>query len=148
TVASDNEGAVVVTEILEESEAYRRGLRLGDEIVSFAGRSVGSTNQYKNVLGIYPKGWVLPLTYRRDGEKQEIYVRLRGLHRKSELSGRPAGPRQRRPGPNPRPDRKPGGNPPDGEPHEEPPQPPDGAHGSRPKTPPHLEKFFAEKSGF
>lgn len=85
TVASNTDGAVVVNGILEQSEAYRRGLRMGDEVVSFAGRPVRSVNQFKNVLGIYPKGWVLPLTYRRDGEKHDIFVRLRALHRRSEL---------------------------------------------------------------
>jgi S1-C subfamily serine protease len=88
TVATELEGRkVVVTNILEKSEAYRRGLRIDDEVISFAGRPMGSVNQFKNVLGIYPKGWVLPLTYRRGEEKAEMYVRLRGLHQKSELTG-------------------------------------------------------------
>jgi S1-C subfamily serine protease len=85
TVVSTDEGAVVVADILEQSEAYRRGLRIGDEIVSFAGRPVGSVNQFKNILGIFPKGWKLPLTYRREGVKHDIVVRLRGLHRAAEL---------------------------------------------------------------
>lgn len=85
TVTSNADGAVVVNGILEQSEAYRRGLRLGDEIVSFAGRPIRSVNQFKNILGIYPKGWGLPVTYRRDGEKHDTWVRLRGLHREAEL---------------------------------------------------------------
>ena len=85
TVSTNGEGAVVVANILEQSEAYRRGLRAGDEIVSFAGRPIGSVNQFKNILGIFPKGWKLPLTYRRDGVKHNVVVRLRGLHRVAEL---------------------------------------------------------------
>lgn len=86
TVRSDADRRVVVDNILETSDAYRRGLREGDEIVSFAGRPIGSVNQFKNVLGIYPRGWTLPLVYRRDGVKHEIYVELRSLHRQSELA--------------------------------------------------------------
>ncbi len=86
TVATRDDGSVVVTGILEQSEAFRRGLRADDEIVSFAGRPIRSVNQFKNVLGIYPKGWKLPLVYRREDRKQEIFVRLRGLHRQSELT--------------------------------------------------------------
>ncbi|REJ87226.1 MAG: PDZ domain-containing protein [Planctomycetota bacterium] len=93
TVTTNADGAVAVANILEQSEAYRRGLRAGDEIVSFAGRPIRSVNQFKNILGIYPKGWKLPLTYRRDGEKTDIVVRLRALHRAAELM-----PQRDRPG--------------------------------------------------
>ncbi len=85
TVQSLTDGSVVVDGILEQSEAYRRGLRTGDELVSFAGRPIRSVNQFKNILGIYPKGWKRPLVYRREGEKHEIMVRLRALHRRAEL---------------------------------------------------------------
>lgn len=94
TVTSDGDGRVVVSSILESSEAYRRGLRLDDEIVSFAGRNIRSVNQFKNVLGIYPKGWRLPLTYRRDEQKYSIKARLRGVHTKAEMMPKqaPGGP--------------------------------------------------------
>ena len=85
TVTTDFDSKVDVTEILEESDAFRKGLRLGDEIVSFAGRPIRSVNQFKNILGIYPAGWTLPLVYRRDENKTTIYVRLQALHRASEL---------------------------------------------------------------
>ena len=84
-VRTNFDGAVEVTEVLESSDAHRRGLREGDEIVEFAGRPVRSTNQFKNVLGIYPAGRMLPLTYRRDGETAEIRVRLGALNRRSDL---------------------------------------------------------------
>jgi serine protease Do len=97
TVTSDGDGRVVVASVLESSQAYRRGLRLDDEIVSFAGRNIRSVNQFKNVLGIYPKGWRLPLTYRREELKYSIQARLRGVHTKAEMMpkqapGRPKDP--------------------------------------------------------
>lgn len=92
TVRTSSDRTVVIDNILETSDAWRRGLREGDEIVTFAGRSIGSVNQFKNVLGIFPKGWTLPLVYRRDGVKHEILVELRALHRQSELAPKKPAP--------------------------------------------------------
>jgi serine protease Do len=103
-VETEHDGTVVIGNILEQSEAYRRGLRIDDEVVSFAGRPIRSVNQFKNILGIYPKGWKLPLVYRRNQQKHEIHARLRGLHSESELAPRRRGPRQPIPG-QPRPGR-------------------------------------------
>jgi serine protease Do len=86
TVSRDSHGAIVVSQILDESDAYRRGLRVDDEIVSFAGRPIHSVNQFKNVLGVFPQDWKVTLVYRRDGERHEIKVRLGSLHAKSEMA--------------------------------------------------------------
>ena len=153
TVATRDDGSVVVTGILEQSEAYRRGLRADDEIVSFAGRPICSVNQFKNVLGIYPKGWKLPLVYRREDRKQEIFVRLRGLHRQSELTLNQKQPRPQGP---PRPERPPGEKPrgekPPDQPDEKsprgPPQLPNPLRPQAPKPPEHLAGFYIEKPGF
>ena len=85
TVRTDDFSNVVVDTLLPDSDAARQGLRQGDEIVSFGGRAIGSVNQFKNVLGIYPKGWKIPLTYRRNGERTDIVVRLLPLHSTGEL---------------------------------------------------------------
>ena len=84
-LSSDDRGRVVVSDVLESSDAYRRGLRYDDELVSFAGRPMRSVNMFKNTLGIYPKGWRVPLTYRREGKKEDVLVRLAGVHREEEL---------------------------------------------------------------
>jgi S1-C subfamily serine protease len=118
TVSTDSHGAVIVSQIQEESDAYRRGLRVDDELVAFAGRPIHSVNQFKNILGIFPEEWKVPLTYRRDGQKHDIRVRLRPLHGRRELaemmvapekpaqrpSERP--PDQPKPGPKDRPPRE------------------------------------------
>lgn len=95
TVTSTSDGAVVVAQILDSSEAYRRGLRQGDELISFAGRPVRSVNQYKNILGIYPKGWTVPLSFQRNGKRFDVAVQLAGLHRAAELMGGPSQPAQK-----------------------------------------------------
>jgi S1-C subfamily serine protease len=84
-VAADFEGRVVVSEILDTSDAYRRGLRYDDEIIRFGDRAIATPNGLKNVLGIFPKGWRVPLSYRRDGQRHDIFVRLAGVHGQEEL---------------------------------------------------------------
>jgi serine protease Do len=108
TVTTDGDGNVIIANILEQSEGYRRGLRSGDELISFAGRPIRSVNQFKNILGIYPKGWKLPISYSRDGVKTDAVVRLRALHRNAELAGDDQPPMP--PG-GPKPDEMPMGHP-------------------------------------
>ena len=84
-VGSQPDGRVTVVDILEGCDAYRRGLRYGDEIVRFGGRDIRTVNAFKNVLGIFPKDWRVPLTYRREGKTYDILVRLEGLHSTDEL---------------------------------------------------------------
>jgi len=84
TVTTEEDGAVV-DDILETSDAFRRGLQYGDTIVRFADREINTANALKNVLGVYPSGWRVPLTYRREGESFSTQVRLMGVHDESEL---------------------------------------------------------------
>jgi S1-C subfamily serine protease len=85
-VGSDADGRVVVTEVSESSDAYRRGLRYDDEIIRFAGRPVRTVNAFKNILGTLPKGWRVPLAYRRQGRTFETFVRLlSGVHTDAEM---------------------------------------------------------------
>ncbi|HKB40795.1 MAG TPA: trypsin-like peptidase domain-containing protein [Gemmataceae bacterium] len=87
TIESDNnegEGAnpkMIVRSILDSADASRRGLETDDELVSFAGRPMGSVNQYKNALGLYPRGWRVPIVFRRQNQKHEVLVRLMGVQR-------------------------------------------------------------------
>ena len=137
TVQTDADGNVIIASILEQSEAYRRGLRSGDELVSFAGRPIRSVNQFKNILGIYPKGWKLPISYSRDGQKTDTVVRLRALHRSAELNG---SEEKEEPEPNPipmpgKPGRKPG-------------DAPANPHGENGEFPEKYKHLFEEKAGF
>ncbi|MEX2112757.1 MAG: trypsin-like peptidase domain-containing protein [Pirellulales bacterium] len=85
-VRSSGDGRVVVDDILEHSHAFRRGLHYGDEVLRFGGRDITTVNAFKNVLGIFPKGWRVPLTYRHRGETYDVLVRLRGVHATAELA--------------------------------------------------------------
>jgi S1-C subfamily serine protease len=85
TVGTSDTGRVVVTNMIDDSDAIRRGLRIDDEIISFAGQPIRTVNAFKNVLGTIPRDWRVPLTYRRENAEHQIFVRLKGVHREDEL---------------------------------------------------------------
>lgn len=171
TVSTDEDGRVIVTNIIETADAYRRGLRYGDEIVSFGGRQITTVNGFKNVLGIFPKGWRVPLSFRHEGERHEVFVRLTGVHTHEELLEKAAGSRLPTPEPKPLPKPEDDPEPGDGEgkhdekPAEKPklkpipvPRAPKGkklpipipGHGA-PKAKPlpdHIKKLIVERTGY
>lgn len=130
-VRTDDEGRVVVDDLLESSDAFRRGVSFGDEILRFGGRPIGTVNAFKNVLGIFPKGWRVPLVYRREGQTFETYVRLSGVHSTDELLRKMFGPGEEEPPPAPQPPEEPA----PGGPREPPPAPAPGPEQKRPPAP-------------
>jgi S1-C subfamily serine protease len=89
----------ILVKAIIDSDARRRGLDVGDQLVMFAGRGMTTVNQFKNVLGLFPKGWRVPMVFRRDNQRHECLVRLMGVQR-GILDDRPPLPR---PGPGRRP---------------------------------------------
>lgn len=85
TVATDTKGKVTVSNILESSDAYRRGLRYGDEILRLDDRQIGTTNQLKNVTGIFPPQWRVALRFRNETDTVDTAIRLQNLHLPIEL---------------------------------------------------------------
>ncbi|MBM3998872.1 MAG: PDZ domain-containing protein [Planctomycetes bacterium] len=135
TVGSDDRGRVIVSNILASSDAFRRGLRYGDEILSFGGRRITTVNGFKNALGIYPRGWRVPIAFQRGGERFDTVVRLAGVHAPDELFDsvqRPIAPE--RPKPEPKPGRD--GDKKEPAPGEPRPGPPDAPDHPAPETPP------------
>ncbi len=154
-VTTDEAGRVVVAEILEQCDAFRRGLRENDEIVNFSGRPVSTANGFKNILGILPKGWRVPLSYRRDGKRYDILVRLPGLHNQEELLQAVESHRPEEPLPLPPPDEqskpktpKPGENPN----NQKKPVPggrrPAAAPASEAEIPEIVKKYYQQKRGY
>ena len=135
TVTSDETGKVIVSNILESSDAYRRGLRYGDELLSFGGRRIGTVNGFKNVLGIYPRGWRVPISFLHDGEQIDTHVRLSGVHSTDELVSKIQQA--------PKPDPKPGEDPP------KPPGPPGRPPMAKaPAVPPEIAKLLEKRRGY
>ena len=145
TVTTDSDGTVVVNGILEASDVFRRGLRSGDELVTFAGRPVRTVNQFKNILGIYPKDWMLPIVFRHEGERREIHARLRGLHAKTDLM---PGPRPQQKPRQPMPKKDKDGNPEKTPDQPLPPRPDPHAEAAKQTIPEQWKDWFVEKAGF
>ncbi len=140
TVSTASDGTVRVADILEAADAFRRGLRYDDQIVSFAGRPVSTANVFKNILGTLPKGWRVPLTYRRDNTETTIYVRLSGVHAGDELLKKLSGRKSQPPG-KPRQEKPKKGD--------KPKSPPPGHPAAKPaKIPQHLTKFIQKRTGY
>jgi len=91
----DGAAKLTVTEVLEDCDAARRGIASGDLLLAFTGRPMESVNNYKNVLGIYPRGWRVPVKFRHEAETKEVLVRLMGVLRKEVPDPtKPGGPPQ------------------------------------------------------
>ncbi|MDA1229828.1 MAG: trypsin-like peptidase domain-containing protein [Planctomycetota bacterium] len=105
TVKTSDTGEVRAAQVSALSEAYRRGLRPGDEVLSFAGRLLTSANDFQNVLGIFPEGTRLPLTWRNRDGLHEATIRLRPLHA---FQKAPPLPEERQPKPQQDPDHQDG----------------------------------------
>ena len=164
TVATGRDGRVVVDDILEDSDAFRRGLRYDDEIVRFGVREIHTVNEFKNALGTYPGGWRVPITFRRDGQEIERRVRLANFHRAGELEAllaseqgsgeEPPGPRRGRGrGPGPRDEQPTPEQPRGGEGGRRRGAPPDGRRPGRrgrgaAEISPAVKPFFEERAGY
>jgi serine protease Do len=155
-VTTRSDGIVAISDILEDCDAFRRGLRHGDELVRFGGRAIRTVNAFKNVLGIFPKNWRVALTYRREGKTYDAAVRLEGLHSPEELLSKLEGRVPAEPGPDrPAPD-KPGRNRPAPPPGDEPPdeQPNDKPKRLAPRLaraapiPPEVKAVYEKRHGF
>ncbi len=107
---SDERGRALIQNILESSDAYRRGVRYGDELTRFGGRNIRTANAFKNVLGIFPRDWRVPLTIVRDGKSYDLNVRLAGVHAKGALADKiKEAPTPKKPDGKPgKPDKRPG----------------------------------------
>ena len=141
TVTSSDDDRVIIGEVLQSSDAFRRGLRYDDELVSFGGRRIDTPNGFKNVLGIFPKGWRIPIKIRRDGKTLNTSVRLAGLHSDQELIDLVQGPSQAEPQP---------GEPP--EPNPENPKPPEEVPAAGPEKsdlfPEEVKAQFVARRGY
>jgi len=93
TVIDRSHGAMV-NQILDDSPAYKAGLRLGDRIETFGGKSISSANHFTSQLGTYPGGWPVTVTLRREDEKKTIRFRLENLPFPDVPKGPPGTPPQ------------------------------------------------------
>ncbi len=79
----------IVDAILSGTDAYRRGLRPGDELLLFNDQEIHTANQLLNAVGVCPPGWRVPILYRRTATRESelitTTVQLEPLHTTSGL---------------------------------------------------------------
>ena len=105
------ESMAMVDAIDTRSDAYRRGLRAGDELVAIGGHEVRTANEFLNRIGVLPSGWRTRLVFRRETDRGtelvESDVRLGDLHAPGELeeavTAQQAPPSSKNPPPQPGP---------------------------------------------
>jgi S1-C subfamily serine protease len=103
TASEDGDLAkMMVQTVLDESDISRRGVQEGDQLISFAARPLSSVNQYKNILGIFPRDWRMPLVYARGNDRKETLVRLMGYQPALEEKKQPQPGPMPQPGPQPK----------------------------------------------
>lgn len=154
TVSTDPDSGVVVSNILESSDAYRRGLRYGSEILEIDGRVVQTANDLQNVMATLPNGWRVKMSYRSEGKTVDTLVRLMGVHGEDELLKKMAGAL---PPPPPRPqqpekegEEKPEGKAPEEDGQQPPQRRPGGQQPRKPavKIPKQVQDQLVERKGF
>ncbi|MFP4129994.1 MAG: ChaN family lipoprotein [Halorhodospira sp.] len=72
----EDEGRVVIQEVLADTPAAAAGLEAGDRIVEAAGQVVSRPAAMQRIVARQPPGTWLPLTVARDGERREVVVRF------------------------------------------------------------------------
>ena len=154
TVSTEPDGGVVVSNILESSDAYRRGLRYGSEILEIDGRVVQTANDLQNVMATLPNGWRVKMSYRSEGKTVETLVRMMGVHLEDELLKKMSGalppppPRPQQPNPEDKdPDQK---DKPEKDDNQPPQRAPRGQQPGKPpvKIPQEVKEQLAERKGF
>jgi S1-C subfamily serine protease len=86
TITTASDGRPIVDEVMLDCDAYRRGLRYGDELLIFGGREMSSANTFKNALGTYPAEWVVPVEFMSKATLVKARVRLMPQHAAGELA--------------------------------------------------------------
>ncbi len=76
---SDSPHGVFFERVLPSSTAAAAGIRVGDELLEFDGRSIRSANAFGNALGVYPAGWSVSVRFRRQGSEYARQLNLDAL---------------------------------------------------------------------
>ncbi len=127
TVETGEGNTAVISQVSQLSEAWRRGLRPQSVLLTFAGRSLTSANDFQNVLGTFQEGDRVPVTWRDNTGRHSATIRLTALH---SFRKAPQLPQERRRSPNP-----------DGDPESE--QQPDAS-----ELPEEIRRLYVERDGF
>jgi serine protease Do len=73
-----NESGVLVTSVDEDGPAGKAGMKAGDVVVSFGGKSIDDGEDFQAAVGAAEPGQEVAVTVQRDGRPVELKVQLAG----------------------------------------------------------------------
>ena len=78
-IFGNREQGVVCFTMNLDSPIARKGLALGDRIISLEGERINDANQLTNLLSTYPAGWPVTVVFDHEGTEKKATVRLTPL---------------------------------------------------------------------
>ncbi|ADE14326.1 protease Do [Nitrosococcus halophilus Nc 4] len=81
---------ILVAQVSEDSPAAKAGLKQGDVIISYQGKSVKDIGDFRNRVALTPPGSREALTLLRDGKQREVKVTIGELSKTQTLAQGPA----------------------------------------------------------
>lgn len=67
---------VIFDKVAERAAAATAGIKPGDRLVAFGGREIQDANHFTSLLGSYPAGWPVHVTWEREGRSTSKVIEL------------------------------------------------------------------------
>ena len=67
---------VIFDKVAERATAATAGIKPGDRLAAFAGSEIQDANHFTNLLGSYPAGWPVQVTWEREGRSMSKTIEL------------------------------------------------------------------------
>ena len=90
----DRAAGALITQVFEGSPAEKGGLKEGDIILEFAGKSIDLSSELPHVVGMTEVDVVADVVIVRDGERQTLGIKIGELEQNSTIRGVPGAPSQ------------------------------------------------------
>ncbi len=78
-VFTDRQDGVICSQLNLNSTAAKRGLELGDRLISFAGEKIRNANHYLNLVSTLPAKWPVEVVLEHSGKSKSLWLRLDAL---------------------------------------------------------------------
>jgi serine protease Do len=90
----DDDTGAILSQVTEESAAARAGLQQGDVVLEFAGTTVESASQFRNLVAAQRPNEKIEMVILRDGKRQTVSVQLDARPSAEELRGQQRPPQE------------------------------------------------------
>jgi len=77
----ENQGGVLISDVIEGSPAQKAGLKRGDVVIEFNGKKVTDVSEFRNMVALTPPGTKVKVVVIRKGKRKEFEVVLGNLRK-------------------------------------------------------------------